>query len=75
MLKPCPDAVDWYTTPVPPPRLSLMIVRGFVSDTPGTLFKVNTLPTSKFPLIAVSLYNVILIVVDNLMYERPLTFR
>ena len=48
MLKPCPDAVDWYTTPVPPPRLWLMIVTGFVSDTPGTL-KVNTLPTSKFP--------------------------
>ena len=46
MLKPCPDAVGWYTTPVPPPGLSLMITHGLVSDTPGILFKVNALSNS-----------------------------
>ena len=37
---------------VAPVGLSLIITKGFVSDTPGSLFKVNTLPTSKFPVTA-----------------------
>ena len=34
---------------VAPPGLSLIIIKGVESDTLGTLFKVHTLPTFKFP--------------------------
>ena len=58
-----------------PLLLVLVIISGIVSDSVGCLCKFRTLLTSKFPLIVVSLYNVIFLVVDNPMYEKPLTFK